>query len=248
MNIGICDDNDEVRQSIFDLCKEISKEENEIHSCIVFKCGEEVLNYCKQKDSLKIDILFLDIEMPGIDGIELKNLLTKQDLVWRIAFVSSHLESTFDAFGTKTIGFVPKPPTYDKIKKMIYITQDELNENVTFLCSGYNGEVIEVEIDDIAYLQADGSYTMIHTYSSLYGNHNYILSAKKLGVLEKEMRELPIIRVHKSYLVNIGNVLDISNYVILRDINEKIPVGRMYKESAKLKFYNYGKNRIRKRL
>lgn len=74
MNIGICDDNDEVRQSIFDLCKEISKEENEIHSCIVFKCGEEVLNYCKQKDSLKIDILFLDIEMPGIDGIELKNL------------------------------------------------------------------------------------------------------------------------------------------------------------------------------
>lgn len=248
MHIGICDDDKSVIELVHSLCEKYFAEGVEEHSYIKFTSGEDVLKYLQNKDNVRIDLLFLDIEMNGISGIELKNLVIKQDMVWRIAFVSNHLESTFDAYGTKTIGFIPKPPSYENIKKMLNITMEEFKENVTIAIKGYNGEVIEVKWDDVIYLKADGSYTEIYTYKSILNNEKYILCTKKLGVLENDLKNLSIIRVHKSYLVNIENVLDIGKYVVLRGITENIPVGRSYKDTAKRKFYAYGKNRIRKRL
>ncbi len=247
MHIGICDDHAEVRNLILQLCEKYFKDSDKEHFYLEFSSGEEVLKYCENKDNFRIDLLLLDIEMDGISGIELKDKAIKQDLILRIAFVSSHTEDIFDAYGTKTIGFIPKPPVYNNIKKVLDITIDELRENVVITISGYKGDIIEIKLDDILYLKADGSCTEIYTYNSIL-NDTYILSTKKLGEIENELSEFSIIRVHKSYLVNIANVLEINSQVILRDNLVQIPIGRRYKENTKRKFYQFGKNRIRKRL
>lgn len=78
------------------------------HTFYLFQSAEEVLYYCENMKNKRIDILFLDIEMPGMDGICLKNKLVDSPLIWRILFTTYYREKVFDAFGLKTIGFLLK--------------------------------------------------------------------------------------------------------------------------------------------
>ena len=113
MRIGICDDEKFARQEVRKLC-ELYFDENKIeHDYIEFESGEEVLDYSVKQDNPLIDLLFLDVEMEGVDGIRLKEQLLRQSMIERIVFVTSHKDKVFDAFGQKTIGFIPKPPAYD---------------------------------------------------------------------------------------------------------------------------------------
>lgn len=248
MIIGICDDRREEREQLFSLCDRYAKDTKEACECVMFSSGEEVLAYCENSENPGIDLLFLDIEMNGMSGIELKEAVVKENKIWRIVFVTSHLESALDAYGIKTIGFVPKPPAYDQIEKKLQIVADELKENVTLTIKGYKGDVLRVKLEDVAYLKAAGSYTEIYTYSGCPENGNYVLSTKKLGEIEKNLQGLPIVRVHKSYLVNMEHVLEVGASVKLRDMEEDIPIGRSYKEAVKCRFYEYGRDKIRRRL
>ncbi len=248
LHIGICDDVQKDRQLIFQLCEEYFKENASQHDYVFFVSGEDILIYCGGGINERIDLLFLDVEMTGISGIELKDVIIKQDKVWRIVFVTCHSESIYGAFGIKTIGFISKPPLQEKINKMIVITLNELVENVIVKIRGYDGKVMEILLEDIVYFKASGSYTEVVTYKSFVSFPNYILCTRKLGELEKELKSYPIIRVHKSYMINLVNVIDFGESIILQKFSQQIPVGRRFKDQAKKEYLQYGKNRMKKRL
>ncbi len=248
MVIGICDDRREEREYLQALCEAYADNKKEICEYVLFSGGKEVLEYCMDSENSVIDLLFLDIEMSGMSGLELRAAVAKEEKIWRIAFVTSHMESVLDAYGIKTIGFVPKPPTYELVEKSIQIVAEELKENVTIEIVRDKDDVLQIELNDIVYLKAAGSYTEIYTYDALQKNESYILSAKKLGDIEKKLSGLSIVRVHKSYLVNLEHVLDAEKSVKLRDIEDELPVGRSYKETVKTRVREYAKGKIRRRL
>lgn len=248
MVIGICDDRREEREYLQALCEAYADNKKEICEYVLFSSGKEVLEYCMDSENSVIDLLFLDIEMSGMSGLELRAAVAKEEKIWRIAFVTSHMESVLDAYGIKTIGFVPKPPTYELVEKSIQIVAEELKENVTIEIVRDKDDVLQIELNDIVYLKAAGSYTEIYTYDALQKNESYILSAKKLGDIEKKLSGLSIVRVHKSYLVNLEHVLDAEKSVKLRDIEDELPVGRSYKETVKTRVREYAKGKIRRRL
>lgn len=248
MVIGICDDRREEREYLQALCEAYADNKKEICEYVLFSSGKEVLEYCMDSENSVIDLLFLDIEMSGMSGLELRAAVAKEEKIWRIAFVTSHMESVLDAYGIKTIGFVPKPPTYEQVEKSIQIVAEELKENVTIEIVRDKDDVLQIELNDIVYLKAAGSYTEIYTYDALQKNESYILSAKKLGDIEKKLSGLSIVRVHKSYLVNLEHVLDAEKSVKLRDIEDELPVGRSYKETVKTRVREYAKGKIRRRL
>lgn len=248
LHIGICDDAIEARRTIFNLCEEYFKENTMKHEYVFFNSGETVLLYCEGIDNAQIDILFLDVEMQGISGIDLKKEVSWQDKIARIVFVTNHNESIYNTFSKKTIGFIPKPPSQEKIKKMLLITLEELEENIALKIKDYDGKITEIYMEDIVFLKASGSYTEIYTKGLGGGSGEFILSTRKMGDLEKELRTYPIMRVHKSYMVNIASVIDFGEKILLQDLAMEIPVGRTYREKARVKYLQYVKNRIKKRL
>lgn len=250
LHIGICDDFIEARHTIFNLCEEFFKNNIMRHEYIFFSSGEEVLLYYEGNNNLQIDILFLDVEMPGISGIDLKKKVIRQDKIARIVFVTNHNESIYNTFSKKTIGFIPKPPSQEEIKKMLLITLNEIEENIAISIKDYDGKLTEIYMEDIVFIKASGSYTEIFTKTSKEGLGEFILSTKKIGDLEKEMWIYPIIRVHKSYMVNLTSVIKFGTNILLENLSMQmeIPVGRKYKEKAKTKYLQYVKNRIKKRL
>jgi len=248
MRIGICDDEKYARQEVQKLC-ELFFDENCIeHNYIEFESGEEVLTYSTKQDSSPIDLLFLDVEMEGVDGIRLKEQLLRQRTIERIVFVTSHKDKVFDAFGQKTIGFIMKPPTYERVEKMLTVVREEMRENVELVFVGYNGEEQSLRLEDIAYFKASGSYTEIYSYASDMTKMECFVISKKIGEVECSMKDCPILRVHKSFLVNLVNVVRVGEEITVKNLEEKIPIGRKYKEQIKAAYASYISDKVRKRI
>lgn len=248
MRIGICDDEKYARLEVRRLCELYFGEHKTEHNYIEFESGEAVLAYSTKQNSDPIDLLFLDVEMDGLDGIRLKEQLLRQRVIERIAFVTSHKDKVFDAFGQKTIGFIPKPPAYERIEKMLTIAREEKQENVELVFIGYNGKEQSIRLNDIVYFKASGSYTEIYSYASDMTRMEYFVISKKIGEVEQSMEDYSVLRVHKSFLVNLANVVSVGEVIKVRNSEEEIPIGRKYKEQVMEAYASYISDKVRKRI
>ncbi len=246
MVIGICDDNESDLLRIERFCETYMNENGVCCQYKRFLNGEEVIQYCEDPENPIIHLLFLDVELPGINGIDLKERIMKNNLIYRIAFITNYKENVYRAFSLKTIGFIDKPFAQEDISKMINLTQEELKDNIVIEYTGYHGEKIHVPIENILYFEADESYTKIVTYGQNGGACQLI--SRKLGQIEKEMKEYGFLRVHKSYLANAANMVEAGEKIRFRDTGLTIPVGRKYREQAKKCCLLFGKEQMRKRL
>ena len=242
MRIGICDDERTSIERVKKCCEIVCQETRIEYSVCIFQSGEEVLQYCRDTDKARIDLLFLDIEMPGISGTELMEQVKKKYQIWRIVFVTSHLGCMQEAFSQKTIGFLSKPVTVEEVSKKILEVYEDLTENVQLQFTGDRGDPIAVLTDDILYMKGEGSYTRIYVRQS--GSVQGILISKTLGTMEKELEKLPFIRVHKSYIVNVTKIRYLNTEVHLLECETRIPVGRFYKNVVKETYFEYGKRMI----
>lgn len=249
MRIGICDDKKNEQTQLENLCKQYFEKSGTEYELVKFQSAEEVVDYCKHAKGERIDLLFLDIEMQGMSGIELKDRILKEDAVWRIVFVSHYKEKVFESFGLKTLGFVVKPIGYIEAVKWIEVVREELKEEIYIeLKDSPKDWAVPVKLEDVKYAKADGNYTDIYFSVSDEKKADRILVTEKIGKLEKEMEQYPIIRVHKSYLVNLMNVTMMNKCVKIRDLDIEIPIGRQYREAALKKYREFGKEKVRKRL
>ena len=101
MIIGICDDENCMREQVAMVCKEVVEKYNTDIQIETFSDGKQVIEK-------EFDILILDIEMEGVDGISVKNIFQNRKKDTIIIFVTSHDEMMSQAFGVNVIGFVTK--------------------------------------------------------------------------------------------------------------------------------------------
>lgn len=245
--IGICDDEDIYRKELFDICYKYFEDKDMDYTCTLFTDGEEVVDFCNS-DEDGIDLLFLDVEMNRIDGMTLKDMVLRNEKIQKICFVSSHLEVVLDAFSIKTMGFVEKPISQERIFRVLAASIEEIHNNYHLEFDDLNGNNVAVELDDIIYMKAKGSYTYIYEKGSREGESKEYIIVKKLGDIEKMFSDASIVRVHKSYLVNLEYVKKFGSQIELRQIDEVLPVGRVYAKKAKEKYYDFGKKKVLNRI
>ena len=133
--VGICDDEAGEREKIQSFCEQYFRESGQKGVYVSFSSGEEVFAYAGKR----MHLLFLDVEMEEIDGLQVLRELEQSDLVWRVVFVTSHQETVFGSFGIKTLGFEKKPVGYDNIEKWLQIAIREQKKNRVIECNTMNG-------------------------------------------------------------------------------------------------------------
>ena len=126
MKIAICDDVIEEQNELQTFCQQLG-----YFDISLFSCGEDFLN---APDSSQFHLLFLDIEMKGLTGIELKTLLEKTNPSIFIVFTTTHEEMMPEAFGRNVISFLTKPLDLNSIKhcltKAAYLQMDFFHYNI----------------------------------------------------------------------------------------------------------------------
>lgn len=225
IKIGICDDEEVFREQMKRQL-ELFFEKNGLQY--------EVWEYSSAGEFMEreeeIDLLFLDIEMGGITGIELKDYLQEEEDV-RILFVTSHVEGMSEAFGKNVYGFLEKPVEMDRLEKYLGRVLDDIKEERLLVIEGIQGDTV-INTKDIFYFVSDGKYShMVSTEGKSFCNMG-------MQQLEEMLGKKDFFRCHKSYLVNLKNISDISPSIHLRN-GENIPVSRRRTKELKEAYLAY---------
>lgn len=238
MFIGICDDEAECVEAVRECCERAEAELDEKFEYLIFHTGEELLTYNKE-----IDILFLDVEMTGISGIDALQVLEKKDSIRNIFFVSAHSDYVFDSFGSKTRGFFCKPLEYDQfIRKVKGLIDRQINKDKEIIEISLSEKHVYLFAGQIIYLSGKGNYVCIVTNKESY------TICGSLKAWEKKLAGYHFLRIHKSYLVNPSHVLNIGKFVSLKSSDINLPIGRKYRQTCQHAYREYLLNAFRENI
>ncbi len=204
----------------------------ELHLTDIFSSSIQAL---EKLNPQTIDLLFLDIDMPEISGLELRKKLTQ---IPACIFITSHAEHAVESFELDALDFIVKPiksdrfahsvsriTTYFEMREKAELFENTIGGDTIYIKDGH--EQIKIKLHEILYLEALKDYTLLVTEQK----RHCVLSS--LGNLLKDDRFNSFVRTHKSYAVQKQYINKISaNELILKD-KRSVPLGRAYKEGIR---------------
>jgi DNA-binding LytR/AlgR family response regulator len=184
----------------------------------------------------QVDILFLDIEMPQVTGIELLRSLKDRP---RVILTTAYREYAFEAYDLDVVDYMLKPISFDRflraigkvkqLKQPVDITFDQTDSIQSFddayIYLRENREMVKVFLKDITYIESLRDYVRVKTIKQ------EIITYQKISYLEQKLPQSKFIRVHRSFIVAIDKVISYTPVSVKVTTND-IPVGRNYKNMA----------------
>lgn len=223
MVIGICDDENVIRDKIEKICINETKKYCEDVVIQKYSDGREVL----EKD---FDILILDIEMEDVDGIVVKNYFQKRKKDTIIIFVTSHNEMMSQAFGVNVMGFVAKSYLDNQLQVMLDGAMKRVRNTVS---------IEGVDSRKVCYIQAEHIYNILHLE-----NETEVSVRCSSADLEKMLEVVGFIRVHRTYIINMAYVDHIKDKTVLVNKRE-IPVSARLKSRLRKEYSRYCRENAR---
>lgn len=223
MRIVICDDNPTERNALLEVTEKISKSVGYDTEFEVFENAKQMMFELEDKLEL-VDVMFLDINMPDLDGMEAASKLRLQGYIGEIVFTTvskTHMLRAFDvrAFNYIVKGETDKDKTVKIIKDVLEIASEKSKEYMLF--TGI-GEYRNIAINDIKYFEVRGKIITVY-----YGSKSFEFIST-IGKLENLLFTKGFIRVHRSFLVSLPYIKAFTyEYITLID-NTEISVGRKY--------------------
>ena len=191
----------------------------QIKLCGSYVTADEALGYLQQE---KIELLFLDIEMPGINGFE---LLDQMSYMPRVILTTSKTEYAFTAFQYDVVDYLKKPIQYNRFLSALQKAKKPVGEEESEAESFYiksSGKFIKLKYSEVLYIESLGDYVKYVTTDKAYVAHS------TLKMVEEQMSKGPFMKVHRSFVVNLNKVKDIKYYNLFIEGNT-IPVSKSLK-------------------
>lgn len=192
-----------------------------------FPESETALNFLAGNE---IDILFLDVEMPGDTGFE---LLDKLQYMPKVILTTSKTDYAFDAFQYNVTDYLKKPISFNrflesinKITESLNNTTVETNKDDIFIKT--DGKFIRLSYQDILYIESMGDYVKYFTLAKHYLTHS------TLKAVEEKMNPKQFMKVHRSYIVNMSKIKDIQDNSIVIE-TKVIPISKALKPDVMIR-------------
>jgi len=223
MNCIIIDDDKLSRRII----EEYIKKTESICLAGSFNNATEAINFLRNDEP--IDLIFLDIEMPEMTGIEFLGSLTN---IPQVIIVSSKEKYALNAFDYDVTDYILKPVSYPRFIKAIDKAIERYNKQTSpngrdCIFVKRNFSLIKLKFSDILWIEALENYVSFFTFNDKFTVH-FTLKA-----IEKKLSPKVFLRVHRSYIVNINAIEVIEDNSIAIKNNEGIriiPIGKSYRD------------------
>jgi DNA-binding LytR/AlgR family response regulator len=191
-------------------------------------------------DITPVDLMFVDINMPDLNGIDFVKALENPP---KIIFVTAYSEYALAGFSVNAIDFLLKPISYVDFLKSANKARNyfesilpppakkEDDSDYLFVKSG--NKIARIRLDNIIFIEGKREYVLIHLT-----NGKSLMSLIRLHILEEQLPSNEFMRVHRSYIVNLEKIIKIDHTVIFIEGQVDIPVSEQYKKI----FQNYIKS------
>lgn len=217
MNIAICDDEQEILDSIKNYL-------NDTNYNIMTYDSYEKLDKAIKKESF--NILVMDIKLESKSGIEFISKHQKLLKNTKIIYITGYDEFIEDTFETNPTYLLRKPLNKEKMNKAISKAIKELEIDERFLFVKHLNETIKIKQKDILYIESDGRKV------NIYFKDKKISTYAKLSSLEEEL-SYEFLRIHKSFIVNLRHVSVYKINKITLDNDKEISISRTYQQKIK---------------
>jgi len=188
--------------------------------------GLSALKYLEKNN---VDILFLDISMEGIDGMDLARIIGKMNIKTKIIFITAYKEYAVDAFEIQAFDYLLKPYSKERIistlERIENIGKDKKCklDTVSVL---KNEKILLIDANSIYYVEAKGHSMNVYTKNDIYIKKNRIID------VEKRLKNKNFYKCHRSFIVNLEKVKEVKPWfngtyiLVMKDLNKEIPVSR----------------------
>lgn len=186
----------------------------------------EAITFLQRK---KVDLIFLDIQMPEITGLQFIKTLKNPPA---IIFVTAHREFAFEAFDLNVLDYLQKPISFERLLKAVnkYFerkpsTEIEVSETDEFIYLKSERKNIRIVLKDILYIESLDDYVKVHFQD------RFIITRENISSLEQSLPKTKFVRVHRSFIISISKVEGMTAEYL--EIGKKqIPFGRAFKQAA----------------
>lgn len=235
MRIAICDDSKESLALLEDVIEKINVRDVEI-DC--FYSGDSLLNYLLKNKDFYYQIFLLDIEMPGINGLDVARQIREIDKRALIIFVTAYSDYVFSSFEVQPFRFVNKPVDFEKLKDVVHAAVNFIYTSKKYIFISVEKAKIQLCCENIMYFEGDKRKINVYTIDEKYSFYS------KMADVESMVENSWFVRVHVSYIVNMDYVKAIYLDELVLNNGIHVSISKKYRKSVKLEYMKYIKWRM----
>ncbi|MCI9975252.1 DNA-binding response regulator [Clostridioides difficile] len=230
INIAVCEDEKETQLLIVDYIENILKNISIEYEIKKYLSGEELL-----ENNLKdIDILFLDIKMEKLNGMDTARKIRKMGSEMEIIFITSLIDYVQEGYEVRAYRYLLKPIEFEELKKhMLTCIKDIETNKDSYIIIKDKSNTYKIYLNEIKYIEVQKKEMLIHTI-----NKNFYIRYS-LNKIEKELNLSRFIRCHKSFIVNLSHVENIKYNIAILESGEEVPISRYRYKEVKEKFLRF---------
>lgn len=232
IRIAICDNEKYMSDHIRKITADFFRGKNIDTEILQFSCGEELLKYEKQ-----IDVLFLDIQMKDIDGMETARRLRGRKFRGFLIFITVLREMVFDSFEVQAYDYLVKPIEkrhFEKTMERLVSSMQNADKSNLLIQKGYESRIIS--LDDIVFCEIIDRKIYLHLVSSEVVDYY-----DRIEKLETKLDDR-FFRCHRSYLINLKYLKSYKNKTAYMEGGKQIPVSRLRSKEFSGVILQYMKN------
>ena len=231
--IGICDDEIEFCTELEKFVQKFVEKENILAETEVFISGEEFLKALS--DGQMLDLLFLDIELGGIDGVEVGHRLREriENEAIQIVYISSKESYAMQLFQIRPMDFLTKPTSMEKVSKVMSEYKRLFIDRNVFFTYNIGRSKYRVSENEIMYFQCEGKKIGINTTTDkreYYG---------RMADIEKQISANKFCTIHKSYIVNINYVSEFCPEEVVMCNGIRLPISQSMRKKVREKILEW---------
>lgn len=230
LKIVVCDDEKKILNTLSEKIKQIFLNKDIETEIFETTSPIEALEYIK---SNVVDVVFLDIDMPILTGMDIAENLLNEEYKGLLIFVTSHDSLVYSSFKYHPFGFIRKSYFDNEIEEVIIRIIDEISHRDYIFSYKTNDGMYRVNVSEILYFESESNYLLIHLNDKVHKFRG------TMSQLEMELSKNGFIRVQKGYLVNQKYIEILRKDEIVMSDNTIISISRTNKDVIKEKIMRY---------
>ena len=216
LSIGICDDERQICELLREKIVNYSISKNIECEIKSYENGESLLENWPEK----LDIIFLDVEMPGKNGLEIAREIRRRNKTTIIIFLTAYREFVFESFKVDAFRYLLKPLKDQEFDEAMDAILKNLYQEEETLKIQFHGEKYTIRIDDIIYIEVMNKKIWIYCSDQTY---RWVGS---LNELTDRIRDKGFFRIHRSYLINMNKIKYYNNQIVHLEQGYELQISR----------------------
>lgn len=229
MLVAVCDDEKKIGKLIKGKIQRYCFNRNMEWKLMLFESGEEVLAY----DFDQINVLFLDVDMPGCSGMEVAKRIRERNKTMLIIFLTAYSEFVFESFKVEAFRYLIKPLKDREMTETLDAVAEKLIDSDDYFRFRFQNELFSVRYRDIIYIEGIQDKLWIYCQNQTYRWRGRM---KNLDML---LNRKGFFLVHRSYIINMSKIERYNSKAVFLEGDHKVPISRYRWEAFKEEYIRF---------